>query len=142
MISRSWAPTTTEVADVGGKGASLLRLVALGRPVPRFFVITAAEALAHGDGRVSPRLRAEIIEAWREIGGETHAVAVRSSSVAEDSADHSYAGVFETILNVRGADTVVQAVERCWESHHGAAAISYRAAKGTSDDDRMAVVVQ
>jgi phosphohistidine swiveling domain-containing protein len=142
MISRSWAPRSTEVSEVGGKGASLLRLAALGRPVPRFFVITAAEAVAHGDGRVSPGLRTEIIEAWREIGGESHPVAVRSSSLAEDSADHSFAGVFETVLNVRDADSLVRAIECCWRSRDGAAAVAYRAAREAGDEDRMAVVVQ
>lgn len=142
MISRSWAPTTTEVADVGGKGASLFRLVALGSPVPRFFVITSAAARAHRDGRLSPGLRTAILDAWRELGGEREAVAVRSSSVAEDSSDHSFAGIFDTILDVRDADAVAGAVERCWASHRGAAADSYRAARATTDDDGMAVVVQ
>ena len=144
MISRSWAPSATTVAEVGGKGASLFRLVALGCPVPRFFVIPAAVMRAHADGRLSPdaAAAAAVLAAWRELGGEGAAVAVRSSSVGEDSAEHSFAGVFDTILDVRDAEAVIEAVERCWASHGGAAADAYRAARGSGEDAGMAVVVQ
>jgi pyruvate,water dikinase len=142
MISRSWAPTTTEVADVGGKGASLFQLVSLGCQVPRFFVITTAAMRAHADGQLSAELRQATVEAWRELGGEDHAVAVRSSGVAEDSAENSFAGVFDTILGVRDADALAEAVERCWASRLSVAADAYRGARGAEGDTGIAVAVQ
>lgn len=142
MISSVFAPTTTRLEDVGGKGASLFRLHALGCPVPPFFVVTADAARKQTDGRLTPEARQEILNAWQALGGDSFAYAVRSSGVAEDSSDNSFAGVFETILEVRGADAIYAAVERCWASHRSASANVYRETRQVKCDDAMAVVVQ
>jgi pyruvate,water dikinase len=57
-------------------------------------------------------------------------VAVRSSAVAEDTADASFAGMQSTYLWVRGVDDVLGAVRRCWASYFNAEALSYRAEHG------------
>jgi pyruvate,water dikinase len=139
MISSVFAPTTTRGEDVGGKAASLFRLHALGCPVPPFFVLTAD---ATRGGTVTPQIRDAVLSAWASLGGGAHEYAVRSSGVAEDSADNSFAGVFETYLNVHGADGVIAAIEKCLESRRSAAAEHYRESRGVSGDDAMAVVVQ
>jgi pyruvate, water dikinase len=75
-------------------------------------------------------------------GGET-AVAVRSSATAEDTASASFAGMNETFLNVRGAEQVIAAVQRCWVSLFGARTIYYRGRRGFSQAEMdIAVVVQ
>ena len=49
----------------------------------------------------------------------------------------------ETLLNVRGADAVVDAVRRCWASLFGARTVYYRAKRGFGQADMdIAVVVQ
>jgi len=76
-------------------------------------------------------------------GGEPVPVAVRSSSVGEDSAEASFAGQQDTYLWVRGADQVARAVVRCWGSLFTPQAISYRAHLGIPlEDVAMGVVVQ
>jgi pyruvate, water dikinase len=75
------------------------------------------------------------------LGQDEVAVAVRSSSAAEDSAQHSFAGEHDSYLWVIGADEVSAAVRRCWASLFTARAISYRARGGFSGD-AMGVVVQ
>ena len=71
------------------------------------------------------------------------AVAVRSSTNAEDLPDMSFAGQQETYLNVRGTDEVVSAVENCWASLWTTQAISYRHQNGIDQGSvAMAVVVQ
>lgn len=142
MISTASAPISTSAEDVGGKAASLFRLSQLGCAVPRFFVIMAEAYRAHPDGRVSDSLRQRILDEWRSIGGEAHAWAVRSSGLAEDSADHSFAGVFSTILDVRGPQALIDAVEACWASHRSVEASAYREARDIQSDEAMAVVVQ
>ncbi len=57
-------------------------------------------------------------------------VAVRSSAVGEDAADHSFAGQYETFLGVSGLDDVVDSVKGAWSSLFGARAIDYRARSG------------
>jgi pyruvate,water dikinase len=53
-------------------------------------------------------------------------VAVRSSAVDEDGATRSFAGQYETYLNIVGIDAVAEAVVRCWASGHTARALAYR----------------
>ena len=54
-------------------------------------------------------------------------VAVRSSGEAEDRADASFAGQYDTYLWITGADAVLRHVRACWASMFGDAALSYRA---------------
>jgi pyruvate,water dikinase len=70
-------------------------------------------------------------------------VAVRSSATAEDTEAASFAGMNETLLNVRGADAVVDAVRRCWSSLFGGRTVFYRSKRGFGQADMdIAVVVQ
>jgi pyruvate, water dikinase len=57
-------------------------------------------------------------------------VAVRSSATAEDLPDASFAGQQDTFLWIRGADAVVDHVQKCWSSLFTDRAIAYRHAKG------------
>ena len=54
-------------------------------------------------------------------------VAVRSSGEAEDLANASFAGQYDTYLWIAGADAVMRYVRACWASMFGDAALSYRA---------------
>lgn len=59
-------------------------------------------------------------------GGVDIPVAVRSSAVAEDGDQASFAGQQETYLWVVGADSVVEHVRLCWASLYTPQAIAYR----------------
>jgi rifampicin phosphotransferase len=59
-------------------------------------------------------------------------LAVRSSGVAEDLVGASYAGQYETVLDVKGTGTVLEAVRRCWTSAFSARVAAYRAARDVS----------
>jgi pyruvate,water dikinase len=69
--------------------------------------------------------------------------AVRSSAVDEDGAAASFAGQHETYLNIVGADAIIQAVTRCWESARSERALDYRRQQGLSmERPQIAVLVQ
>ena len=90
-------------------------------------------------------LEEAICDAYAELGGSDPnvAVAVRSSATAEDTASASFAGMNETLLNVRGTISLLDAVRRCWSSLFGARTIYYRARKGFAQAEMdIAVVVQ
>ena len=70
-------------------------------------------------------------------------MAVRSSATAEDLPGASFAGQQDTYLNVVGAESVLDAVRRCWASLWTDRAVSYRATNGIDPRGvRLAVVVQ
>ena len=75
----------------------------------------------------------EIVLAYSSIimryGPETH-VAVRSSATAEDLADASFAGQYESYLNVHGKEELLSAVKKCYASLFNARAIQYRIDRG------------
>jgi phosphoenolpyruvate synthase/pyruvate phosphate dikinase len=69
-------------------------------------------------------------------------VAVRSSALSEDGTAASSAGLYESYLNLRDADAVVDALRRCYTSLWTPRAVQYRAFKNlNSRGEAMAVVV-
>ncbi|MGZ5539863.1 MAG: PEP/pyruvate-binding domain-containing protein, partial [Halobacteriota archaeon] len=73
--------------------------------------------------KMPQRMRNDIIAAYKELGkreGMEPLVAVRSSATAEDMPEASFAGQQETFLNIKGANNVVVAVQKCWASLYGA----------------------
>jgi pyruvate,water dikinase len=128
---------------VGGKAAALSRLAASHR-VPPGFALPATGAYIES---LTDHARTAIREAYNMLAHKAGAhdvpVAVRSSAVDEDGADSSFAGQHDTYLNVRGADAVVDAVQRCIASATTREALDYRLQRGLPTDDvRMAVLVQ
>jgi pyruvate,water dikinase len=133
------------ITQLGGKGANLARLQALGLPTPAGFVITtaayddfvAANLLATDLTTIQAApmpndLRTAILTAYQQLGTEC-AVAVRSSGTAEDLETASFAGQHDTFLNVVGPDAVLRAVQACWASLWTPRAVAYRRQNGWDD---------
>ncbi|MEU6775203.1 phosphoenolpyruvate synthase [Streptomyces sp. NPDC046759] len=79
--------------------------------------------------------------AYRQAGGG--AVAVRSSGAEEDGARHSFAGQFDSFLNIHGLDEVTAHVRRCWASGFSERSLRYRAQRRLPPDAAgVAVIVQ
>jgi pyruvate,water dikinase len=75
--------------------------------------------------------------------GEQAACAVRSSATAEDLPRASFAGQYDSYLNVAGPRAVLQHVSRCWASLFSERAVTYRLRNGFDHRKvQMAVVVQ
>lgn len=68
-------------------------------------------------------------------------IAVRSSATAEDSADASFAGIHESVLNVVGVPAALDAIRRCYASLWTPRALAYRRRMGISDDAVACAVV-
>ena len=75
--------------------------------------------------------------------GEQAACAVRSSATAEDLPSASFAGQYDSYLNVVGPGAVLRHVSRCWASLFSERAVTYRLRNGFDHREvQMAVVVQ
>lgn len=117
---------------VGGKAEGLHRLTALGFAVPPAFVILDI---------VDPQALPENLEAaYQGLGGGK--VAVRSSALGEDGAEASFAGQYETLLDVEGIESLKKAVHQCVASLDSARARAYQSAQADIPGVQMCVVVQ
>jgi rifampicin phosphotransferase len=135
-VLRLAAATNPHIA--GRKAATLARLAAAGFAVPAGVVLPAA-VLERAPGRkleLRPEVVSDLLDAIRAWGGVP--LAVRSSGVDEDGADASYAGLFTSVLDVRGDDALLDAVGACWSSASSARVASYAGAR----TPRLAVLVQ
>lgn len=82
---------------VGGKGLHLQKLVGWGANVSDFFIITTSSFI---EFRNTGRLPDDVKDHACKFLQQYSKIALRSSMVAEDHADASFAGLFETHLNV------------------------------------------
>ncbi|MFN0094640.1 MAG: PEP/pyruvate-binding domain-containing protein [Dehalococcoidia bacterium] len=103
--------------------------------------LLAAVETATIPGEVAAALAAAVAELEARAPG--HATfAVRSSGVSEDGAKASFAGLYESYLNLRGAAAITQAVLDCYRCLWQPRAIQYRSLKGVGHrGEAMATVV-
>jgi pyruvate,water dikinase len=81
--------------------------------------------------------------AWAAIGGDGVALAARSSAPSEDSGAHSFAGLHDTVLDIRSREALEAAVRTCWASLWSDRAIDYRRERNLAGEvAEIAVVVQ
>ena len=119
-----------EDRPVGGKAKGLSQLMAMGLNVPPGFVIV---------GATKGNLPENLSSFYQPL--ENEEVAVRSSAIGEDSEEASYAGQYDTLLNVKGFSNLESAVDRCLDSLTAGRSAAYRADHQV-DKAAMSVVVQ
>lgn len=142
MITALTATTNADIASLGGKATGLLRLLRAGLGIPEAWCIEAAVSLDPGARQT---LLTDTLPAWWErVGGEQPGQlwAVRSSAVAEDLEDASFAGVYETVLGIDSLTALSRAVDRCWSAAETLRAATYRRAHGNSDATGIALIIQ
>jgi pyruvate,water dikinase len=98
--------------ETGNKANSLIFLHHYGFRIPLTFLVTTT---AHAMYLAKDKSLLE------NLGRELKALpdktwAVRSSTTAEDSSEFSFAGQFQTFINVTGKDNIMEAVIKVWES--------------------------
>lgn len=127
--------------QAGGKGRVLARLSQAGYPIPDGFIILPG-AFVQDDLRAG---------AWEEVKKQLTRLrasrqitfAVRSSALQEDSAQASFAGEFESVLDVCSDEEVRAALQTVLQSRHSARVHSYSRAQGIEDAEHpIAVIIQ
>ncbi|BBY66620.1 phosphoenolpyruvate synthase [Mycolicibacterium helvum] len=120
----------------------MIRLLRAGLTVPEAWCIDAAISL---DPVARQSLLADALPAWWErVGGEHSGElwAVRSSAVAEDLEDASFAGVYETVLGIDSLAALCAAVRSCWSALEKTRAVTYRSAHDNTDGTGIALIIQ
>lgn len=125
----------------GGKGATLARLFQAGYPVPDGFVILPG-AFQDDDLKTQSWAQAQVLLAGLRKKDKKASFAVRSSALSEDSAFASFAGEFETVLDVRSNQLIKEAILQVRGSRKSDRVKAYSQAKGLEATQELAVVVQ
>lgn len=118
--------------EVGGKALGLFSLLRQGKSVPAFFVVPTGTDIS------SPVFYTELQAAAKRLACERFAV--RSSGTAEDAENNSFAGQYDTILQVE-KQNLLSAIKTVLSSTQGARTQAYARKIGTQTSE-MAVVVQ
>ena len=135
LYINDWSPNTNK--RFGSKAGNLARLRFEGFRVPMGFAIAPSQGLSMlGNGGLDYVLK--YLDEQSGCPEHDGLYAVRSSGLAEDGDDSSYAGQHDTFLNVEREGIMAKIVE-CRQS--GSKAEAYREAKG-EDDQGIAVLVQ
>lgn len=118
---------------VGSKALNLIKMKQQGLPVPDGFVVqpSAFHRFMEANGmhkdheflqekmlqaKMPVDVESELLEAFDRFKQVFDAVAVRSSSSAEDLESTSFAGQYETYLNVKTKEDLIMKVKACWSS--------------------------
>lgn len=126
----------------GGKGRTLARLYQAGYRVPDGFIILPA---AFVDDKLT-------LEAWAQVqahlarmrrDARDGSFVVRSSALSEDSTQASFAGEFETVLDVQTDEDIREAIHTVRRSRHNARVHAYSQAQGLEETEHeIAIVIQ
>lgn len=147
-------PQTTfnvfEGKQTGSKALQLIHLSKAGFRVP-FFKVIPSEFLERIIEESSAEDAIKRIEAFTfseeqqseiyRIFDQADFISVRSSAIGEDGKDHSFAGQYETFLNV-DKDEVLDKIKEVWKSLFSKRIQSYKAQQNITGNIGMAVILQ
>ncbi|MBN1182874.1 MAG: hypothetical protein JXB49_11340 [Bacteroidales bacterium] len=123
-------------SEFGGKAEGLFFLKKRGFRVPDFFLLSSGliDSIVTGDLRVD-----EFVDNWikkNKISRES-LWAVRSSANVEDGKEQSYAGLFQTVTNVKPKE-MASAIKEVIQSYSNVKGLNY----GNVDEKGISVIIQ
>ncbi|MCP4177173.1 MAG: phosphoenolpyruvate synthase [bacterium] len=125
---------------VGGKALSLSILKRYKLPVPDGIVIT--DDSFNKNGELQAESKEELNKTLKNmIFPKTTKFAVRSSATNEDSTEDSFAGSFDSLLNINKKN-LVESIQEVYNSRLNLRVKTYSENRGLSEDHQMCVIVQ
>lgn len=125
----------------GGKAKQIQQLMSDGVRVPTTYVCmwNAYESQLQDKTAILTQLREELLP----IIDLKKTYAIRSSANVEDGQNFSFAGQFDSLLNMQGIDAVLEAIQQVWDSVNRVSLGAYiEQTRFSKDQLRMAVLVQ
>lgn len=139
---KSFKELTPELQTyAGGKGSMLAKMYQSGYPVPDGFVILPS---AFESEKLNDKAWEKIQALLNEIRSNNQGAmfAVRSSGLSEDSAQASFAGEFESVLNVNTDIEIQKAIDTVFKSKESERVKAYSSVQGMDHSHKIAVVIQ
>ena len=139
---KSFKELTSDLqAYAGGKGGMLSKMYQEGYPVPDGFVIMPS---SFENEKLNDKAWKEIESLLSDIRSKNNGAlfAVRSSGLNEDSVQASFAGEFETVLNVEKDEEILEAIYTVFKSKESERVKTYSSAQGMDHAHQIAVVIQ
>ncbi len=121
-----------EVDQFGGKATNLGFLIQNGFNVPKGFCISTAIS------EIPNEIKKEVYRRFQLLDS---AVSVRSSATCEDSEKLSFAGQFDTFLNINTKEQLYESIQKCWDSINSDRVKIYLRRRGIPIV-KMAVIIQ
>jgi phosphohistidine swiveling domain-containing protein len=129
-----------ESSNVGGKAASLSKLIAHGVAVPNGFVITKGVLKFYQENQeFPPEFGTDLNSALLKLKAKR--LIIRSSAIGEDSKSHSFAGQLDSYVVKNQNELILDSVKKCWEGLSNDRLLAYQKVSGFTLLE-MAVVVQ
>lgn len=160
MYTQTFDNADNLTSVIGSKALNLVKLKQANWPVPNGFIIlpnTFQQFVAFNkislhdsnirhkiiEGKLTENIHSEIIDAFNLIKKNFNSVAVRSSSSAEDLDNASFAGQYETYLNVQTTEDLIQKIKLCWASIFSERVQSYLNTMAVDTNNlSMSIVIQ
>ncbi len=143
------------VSSIGPKAAHLGDLLQANFLVPEGIVLSThflekflSDANLFSDLSAEKILQTEFSNELKELltknihNLENFTLAIRSSAIAEDLPNASFAGMYETFLNIKGKENVQRAIKKCWASYFDSRVSHYSKNEVNSKIPRIAVIIQ
>lgn len=122
---------TDDVLRFGAKTYKLNRLKREGFPVPKGFCLSEcfiSRLFEKSCEKPEVSFWTLVLNAYNQLtktAGREVPVAVRSSSIFEDLPNASFAGQYDSFLNILNEDELLFALQKCWKSAHSSHATAY-----------------
>ena len=130
-----------DMQQAGGKAASLARMIQAGLPVPPGLVILPMAFEQSGISTQAWQKVQKFIFKFREDNPQI-SFAVRSSALSEDSDLVSFAGEFESILNISEDLDLLAAINHVYESRLSERVKIYSQNRGLDEHHLISVIIQ
>ena len=125
-----------DFSNCGGKGGVLAKLYQRGYRIPNGFIIIPG---AFEKENLKKQAGKQVLDCLKKL--KTKKFAARSSALAEDSLKASFAGEFESFLNLNQVE-VIEAVHKVHASRKSKRVKAYSRIKGIKEKHEIAVIVQ
>ena len=132
--------TDKEISFIGGKARQLNELQNLGFTIPNWIVLSTnvLQELFHADHQISKKILERQLAKY--FSNDTQ-FAVRSSALQEDGVQHSFAGQFETELNISFSN-LWPAIQNVWKSIDSDHVRNYCKKNQIEGKPQMAIIIQ